>query len=324
MKDIFITYGDTVKTLRIGYLSTLYHTSHLLKCTGWLNENGIKASWSLYGTGPAMVEAFAAGEIDLGYIGLPPAMIGIDRGVPLRCIGGGHIEGTIMIAGSEYAAAKNSSSTAQVLRQFCGKAIGSPARGSIHDVIIRYLLKRYQIDGVEVKNFSWADLIPAAIEEGEVQGAVGTPQLAVVAQTFYHQKIILPPDCLWPFNPSYGIVIRENLHGDTELLKVFLQTHEQACAFLREKPQEAAGLLAENNKAIDKNFILNTLSISPKYCASLPAEYLASTLAFVLVLKEMGYLMRSLLQEDIFDLSFIQSIHPDPHHYSEVIKDKKY
>ena len=135
-----------------------------------------------------MVEAFAAGEIDLGYIGLPPAMIGIDRGIPVRCIGGGHIEGTIMIAGSEYAAAEDSSSVAEVLSQFCGKAIGSPARGSIHDVIIRYLLKRYQIDGVEVKNFSWADLIPAAIAEGEVQGAVGTPQLAVVAQTFYQSE----------------------------------------------------------------------------------------------------------------------------------------
>jgi len=319
MKDIFITYGDTVKTLRIGYLSTLYHTSHLLKCTGWLNENGIKASWSLYGNGPAMVEAFAAGEIDLGYIGLPPAMIGIDRAVPLRCIGGGHIEGTIMIAGAEYAAAKNSGSVAEVLSQFCGKAIGSPARGSIHDVIIRYLLNRYQIDGVEVKNFSWADLIPAAIEEGEIQGAVGTPQLAVVAQTFYSQKIILPPDCLWPFNPSYGIVIRENLLGETELLKVFLQTHEHACAFLREKPQDAAELLAKESKAVNRNFILNTLSISSKYCASLPLEYIASTMEFVPVLKEMGYLKRSFLQEDLFDLSFIEAIHPEPHHYNVLI-----
>jgi len=305
-----------MKTLRIGYLSTLYHTSHLLKCTGWLNENGIKASWSLYGTGPAMLEAFAAGEIDLGYIGLPPAMIGIDRGIPLRCIGGGHIEGTIMIARTEYSAVQDSSSVANVLRQYQGQKIGSPARGSIHDVIIRYLLNRYQIDGVEVKNFSWADLIPAAIEEGEIQGAVGTPQLAVMARTFYGQGIILPPDCLWPFNPSYGIVVRENLLDDTELLKIFLQTHEQACNFLREKPQDAAELLAKESKAVNRNFILNTLSISPKYCASLPSEYIASTMEFVPVLKEMGYLKQSLRQEDIFNLSFIQAIHPEPHHYN--------
>ena len=306
-----------MKTLRIGYLSTIYHTSHFLKCTGWLKNNGIKALWSLYGTGPAMVEAFAAGEIDLGYIGLPPAMIGIDRGVPLRCIGGGHIEGTIMIAGSEYAAGHDSSSVADVLSQFRGKAIGSPARGSIHDVIIRHMLNHFQIDSVAVKNFSWADLIPSAIEEDEIQGAVGTPQLGVVARTFYGQDIILPPASLWPFNPSYGIVVRENLLDDTELLKIFLQTHEHACNFLREKPQEAAELLAQEGKAVSRNFILNTLSISPKYCASLPSEYLASTLEFVPVLQEMGYLKKSLLKEDIFDRSFIESIHPEPHHYNE-------
>jgi NitT/TauT family transport system substrate-binding protein len=304
-----------VQALRIGYLSTLYHTSHILKRMGWLDEHGIKTSWSLYGTGPAMVEAFAAGAIDMGYIGLPPAMIGIDRGIPLRCIGGGHIEGTIMIARTEFSTSQNLSSVAQVLSQFCGKAIGSPARGSIHDVIIRYLLNQFQLDGVKVQNFPWADLIPAAIEEGEIQGAVGTPQLAVVSQTFYNQKIILSPDCLWPFNPSYGIVIRENLLGDTELLKAFLQTHEQACNFLKEKPQEAAELLAQESRAVSRDFILNTLSISPKYCASLPIEYIASTMEFVPVLKEMGYLKRSLLQEDIFNLSFIQVIHPELHHY---------
>ncbi len=305
-----------MKTLRIGYLSTLYHTSHLLKCTGWLNEHGINASWSLYGTGPAMVEAFAAGEIDLGYIGLPPAMIGIDRGTPLRCIGGGHIEGTMMIAGERYAAAADAHSLAAVLRQFRGAALGSPARGSIHDVIIRHLLHRYQIAGVAVKNFPWADLIPAAIAEGDIQGAVGTPQLAVVAQTFYRQKIILPPDYIWPFNPSYGIVVRADLLGEAELLTLFLQTHEQACCFLREKPQVAAELLAKEQKAVNRNFIRDTLAISPKYCASLPAEYVASTMTFVPVLQEMGYLKKTLLPEDIFDRSFIQAIHPGPHHYT--------
>jgi NitT/TauT family transport system substrate-binding protein len=73
-----------MKTVRIGYLSTIYHTAHILKRSAWLDGLGVSSSWRLFGTGPAMVEAFAAGEIELGYIGLPPAMIGIDRGVPLR------------------------------------------------------------------------------------------------------------------------------------------------------------------------------------------------------------------------------------------------
>ena len=86
-----------MKQFTIGYLSTMYHTSHLIRAQGWIEkELKLFPEWVLFPTGPAMVEAFAAGSIDLGYIGLPPAMIGIDKGVPLVCIAGGHVEGTVM------------------------------------------------------------------------------------------------------------------------------------------------------------------------------------------------------------------------------------
>jgi NitT/TauT family transport system substrate-binding protein len=313
-----------MRTVRIGYLSTIYHTSHIIQHRPWLDGLSVNASWRLFGTGPAMVEAFAAGDIDLGYIGLPPAMIGIDRGVPLRCIAGGHVEGTIMIAGSSYAPLHRLDSLQAVLSQFAGKKIGSPARGSIHDVIIRFLLRKFQIEGIEVINFPWADLIPAAIDEAEIDGAVGTPQLAVVARLFYGQEIVLPPDSLWRFSPSYGIVVREELLKEADLLQEFLQLHEKACNFMRLQPEKAAALLAGENRAMSPDFILKTCAISPKYCASLPDEYIQSTLEFVPVLKNMGYLKRSLTREDIFDCSFIEATHPEPHHYSEITKDKKY
>jgi len=304
-----------MRTVRIGYLSTIYHTSHILKRGTWLDELGVNAAWRLFGTGPAMVEAFSAGEIDLGYIGLPPAMIGIDRGVALRCIAGGHVEGTVMISGSGYVPLRRPDSVQAVLGWFRGKKIGSPARGSIHDVIIRFLLQKFHIEGAAVINFPWADLIPAAIDEGELDGAVGTPQLAVVARQFYGQEIVLPPDSLWRFSPSYGIVVRQELLKEAELLRGFLLLHEKACNLVRQKPEKAAAQLAEENRAMSPDFIAATCAISPKYCASLPDAYLQSTLDFVPVLQNMGYLKRSLTREDIFDCSLIKEIHPEQQHY---------
>jgi NitT/TauT family transport system substrate-binding protein len=43
----------------------------------WKEKIGIKTNWRLFPTGPEMVKAFFRGELDLGYMGLPPAMIGI-------------------------------------------------------------------------------------------------------------------------------------------------------------------------------------------------------------------------------------------------------
>ena len=127
-----------MKNLRLGYLSTMYHTSHIIKNLRWIETSvEIKSDWSLFGTGPSMVKAFKEGSLDIGYIGLPPAMIGIEKGLPLKCIAGGHVEGTVMIGRNEFSSLAELGSTENVLQQFAGKKIGAPSAGSIHDVIAR-------------------------------------------------------------------------------------------------------------------------------------------------------------------------------------------
>ena len=109
--------------LFIGYLSTLYHTSFILRGSGQLKELGINASWKLFPNGPAMLEAFEKQKINLGYIGLPPAMIGIARGLKIRCAAGGHVEGTVLIGGQSCQVKETAS---DALSQFQGKTIGTP------------------------------------------------------------------------------------------------------------------------------------------------------------------------------------------------------
>ena len=91
------------EVLRIGHLSTMYHTNFILMGDSSFREDlNANVKWTLFGTGPEMVKAFERKELDIGYMGLPPAIIGIDRGVPIRCVAGGHIEGTIIIAKKEF------------------------------------------------------------------------------------------------------------------------------------------------------------------------------------------------------------------------------
>ena len=305
-----------MKQIRIGYLSTLYHTSHILKHQGCIDEElGVEAQWRLFGTGPAMIEAFARGELDLGYIGLPPAMIGISRGVPLKCIAGGHVEGTVLVGPAAMGTAHDMHERNDILARFAGKKIGAPSRGSIHDIIIRHLLHTQGIAGAAVVNFSWADLIPQAIADGEIAAAVGTPPLAAVAQTWYGHSIIIPPRLLWPFNPSCGIVVHAAMLKDRGFLEGFIGLHEQACTCIREQPLEAARILSQAVKVVDAAFVQNVFAISPHYCAALPKPYRLATMAFIPVLRELGYIDRELSEQEIFDLSFIGQVHAGPHHY---------
>jgi len=310
------------KQLKIGYLSTMYHTSHIIKKEGWVEKSlKIKTEWKLFPTGPAMVEAFAATKIDIGYIGLPPAMIGMEKGIPIKCIAGGHVEGTVMIAPDNYQSFNELHDIDQVLKQFQGKNLGSPTRGSIHDVIIRNLIDK-QKENIYIKNFSWADLIPEAFDNGEIAGAVGTPPLAVVCAQECGTKITITPHKLWPYNPSYGIVVRKELFTEKPLLEEFLKLHENACNLIREKPLEAASIISDAVKVVDSSFVIKVFQISPKYCASLPKTYIDSTMKFVAVLNQLGYIKNDLAEEDIFDLSTIHKIHPEPDHYNNPGKIK--
>jgi NitT/TauT family transport system substrate-binding protein len=302
--------------IRIGYLSTLYHTSHILRYQGCIEQDlGVSPQWLLFGTGPAMIEAFSRGELDLGYIGLPPAMIGISRGMALKCIAGGHIEGSVMVGPEAAGVAQDAADIDDIVGRLAGKKIGAPARGSIHDIILRHLLHTRGITGAEVVNYSWADLMPQAIVDGEIAAAMGTPPLAAVAQAWYGLGIIIPPRLLWPFNPSYGIVAAEGMLTQRLLLEGFLRLHEKASNLIRESADEAARIVARELKAVDAGFVRKVFAISPHYCAALPEPYLRAAMAFVPVLRELGSINRELSGQEVFDLSFIAQVHPAGHHY---------
>ncbi|MDP6180907.1 MAG: hypothetical protein QGG48_13560, partial [Desulfatiglandales bacterium] len=144
----------------------------------------------------------------------------------------------------------------------------------------------------------------------------GTPPIAVLAQKWYGHSVVIPPAFLWPFNPSYGIVIEEAMLEEEGILEQFLMLHEKACNLIINGPLEAAGVLADEARVVDEEFVLKILSVSPRYCASLPKEYIDSSMAFIPVLQQMGYLSRGLSENEIFEFSIIKKVHPDPHHYS--------
>jgi len=282
--------------------------------TEWLEKAGILATWKLFASGPDIVKAFANKEIDIGYIGLPPAIIGIDRGVPIICVAGGHVEGTILIARKDYKTLSELIEFNIVIRQFEGKIIGSPPKGSIHDVIINNIITEAKLD-IQVKNFPWTDFVLEALIDGDIDAAVGTPSLAAAAARACEAKIIIPPDQLWKNNPSYGIVIRKELMKNTDIIMRFLELHEKASNLIRTEPEKAAKMVSKLTGIVDKDFLINAYGISPKYCSMLSSGFVSSTMDFVPVLHRLKYISRIISETEIFEYGFINKVHKEPHHY---------
>ncbi len=307
--------------ITIGHLSTTYHTNFLLMDDPDFKQDiDRNISWKLFGTGPAMVEAFTKGELDIGYMGLPPAIIGIDKGAPIKCIAGGHVEGTIMISRSQYKPIFSlNESIGDVLAQFRGKVIGTPSRGSIHDVIINHYLEKFDLkEEIELRNYKQAELIALDMQQGKLDGGVGTPALAAYAETLLNSHLIIPANLLIPNNPSYGIFFSERLiQSNPEVGKIFLNHHKKASEILRESKERAVNLICKSMDVLhnNKKYVKDVLEISPKYCIALSNEYLQSTQFFVNILFELGYIQKKLNVEDFCNFQFIREIHPEEHHY---------
>ncbi|TAN42646.1 MAG: ABC transporter substrate-binding protein [Nitrospirae bacterium] len=295
--------------LRIGHLSTFYHTATILmdRAVGPHAD----AEWRLFGTGPAIVDALEKNGLDIAYIGLPPAIIGIQRGVPIKCVAGGHVEGTVMTGFNKYKGLPETDSLELILNQFKGGKIGVPGKGSIHDLILQDSLQKYGLrQAIEVVNYPWSDLTLEDLVKHRIEAAFGTPALAVAARRYADCKILYPPSKLWPDNPSYGILTTKSfLEAHRDIVIDFLKAHCLATELLLNDPRKAAALIAGNVGVIDEDFVFETLSVSPKYCARITEAYTNCTMKLMLAMKTLGYIEREIGADEIFDTSLIADIH---------------
>jgi len=306
--------------LNIGHLSTAYHTNFILMADKNLEKDFNRdIKWTLFGTGPAMVEAFMNDKLDIGYMGLPPAIVGIDKGVPIKCVAGGHVEGTIVVAKKKYKTLHElNNNLYDAFNQFKDKSIGVPSKGSIHDVILSFYLNKYKLqDDIIVKHYKQAEFIALDMKEGILEGGVGTPALAVFSSTILDSHLIIPPNSLWENNPSYGIFSTEKfIENHPEIIIKFLTHHKNASSLIRNSPSQGAEKIGNTFEIITEKYAKLILEISPKYCIALSEGYVSSTMEFVKSLHRLGYIKRELNFDDIFNLKFIKKVHPEKDHYT--------
>jgi NitT/TauT family transport system substrate-binding protein len=81
------------------------------------------------------------------------------------------MEGTVLVG---LAGIRQRRTVRESLSQFRGRSIGTPKRGSIHDVILRQMVASAGFeDEIEIKNYDWADFILDAMIDGDVEGGAG-------------------------------------------------------------------------------------------------------------------------------------------------------
>lgn len=310
-------------TLKVGYLPSMCQAIYVLKQYKTLErELGVDVvEYKRYESGPLITQAFAQGDADIGFMGIPPVMIGIDKGVPIKVIASTHSEGSSLIAKSKgYKNLTQLGSIQAVLKQFDGKSIGAPGKGSIQDVIIRTELKKAELN-VTVKNIPIASTLPALLNEGQIEAYVVWPPFEMEGVLKGYGDVVIPSDKLWPYNPCCALVVTEKFekeHPDT--VQKLVELHNYASLFIMSHPEELANA-ANAELGINNETALASIEFSPKYCSLPDDRYINSTMDFVNALKDLGYTTNNLTEDQIFDLKYIKKAHPGPYDEPGTVKD---
>lgn len=230
---------DKPKKVRIGYLS-LVNGQLISKGLRYHEEEmGIPVEWYKFDSGRDVNTAMAAGSIDFGNIGLPPATVGIGSGLKYQGIFCANILGAV----ESMVARKGINS----VKDLVGKTVVAPFGSTTH-----YLLMQALKDaGVDKSKVKILDMSPseavASFMRGDIDAAyIWEPSLNKIVEA--GGKIILTSKEMGDrgyITWDVIVVQPEFASKYPDLVTKFVKSELRAIDFWNKNPEKAAGIVAK-------------------------------------------------------------------------------
>jgi len=222
--------------VRFGYLvADLHHISHIVaqdkEAGGGLSfyeKYGLvveDARGAPYANGGVEMDHFAAGDVDIGMLGAPPAITKhLNAGVNTVIVG------QVNEIGSALVVAKNINRFSDLI----GKTIATPGHSSIQFFL---LLNYAQQQGVDISRINVIDMPPkdmrAKLEAGDLGGFLVWEPFASEAVVAGFGKILATSQDIWPNHLDCGVVVdRKFAQVNPAVVERFLQAHQASTAWV--------------------------------------------------------------------------------------------
>lgn len=230
--------------VRIAHFPNITHSQALVGLANGEFQKQIGENYDVefktFNAGPAELEAFLAGEVDLGYIGPGPAINGyVKSGGELVILAGATNAGAILVSAKDL--------IIDDLKDLAGKKIAVPQLGNTQHLSLLNLLAQNGLSDttkggdVEIVAADNPD-IKTLLDSGEVDAAFvpepwGSRLVAEVGA-----NIILDYDEVFRdgrYTTAVVIGRREFVEAHPQIVEAFLKAHVELTAYINENPAQA-------------------------------------------------------------------------------------
>jgi NitT/TauT family transport system substrate-binding protein len=231
--------------VRIGYLlGDLHQISFAVALEkGFFKDAGIEVKEvGPFDAGPAEMNALEADQEDMGWVGMPPAILAAARKVELSIVAGVNSEGSALVVNS----AINS------VADLRGKKIATPQPGSIQYVLLGMLLAKNNMSSRDLEILAGTIKppdMPGALETGRIDGYIIWEPYAAAAVVRGAGKVLVESKDIWPGHPCCVVVVRKDFaQQNPEAVAGVVAAHKRATEFIQKNPAEAKKIAVKFTK----------------------------------------------------------------------------
>ncbi|MBA4268849.1 MAG: nitrate ABC transporter substrate-binding protein [Methylobacterium sp.] len=311
--------AQTAIPARIGYIPIIGTAPvFVAQGEGWLKDAGIAASFTVFESGPNMIQAFASGTIDFYLAGIAPLAVARSRGVDVRVVAATAIAENVFVAAPALAKFFTPGTAPAAAFKAHKAATGKAARlatqpaGSVPNTVLQYWLwevANADKGDVEVVPMG-IDATQQAVLAGAVEGGiVREPALTIVQSRNPGIKLVAGGQELFPGQPGTvlagsGAFVTKNPDAVQKLVDSLVR----AAALIAKDPDRAAPhVAAALGKGIVDPALIRKALVSPASTFEIdPRKIIEPSRAMQTYQVKLGSLEKELPFEGLFETQFFE------------------
>jgi NitT/TauT family transport system substrate-binding protein len=228
--------------VRIGYLSKDLHQLALKVAieNGYFDREGIKVELVQYGNGGLEMDGFAGGQIDMGYLGVAPALTkAINQNINITILASANLEGSaIMGSKTEYDAGHVTNITDLV-----GKGVYLPGPSTVQNFLLRLALNQ---SGLSFSNITALNTQPYLMADSltpENPAFVAWEPFDALAEYEGKAVPLLLSHDIWPNHPCCVLATDNTFFSQhPDIVENVTRIHQEATDWIITHPTEAIAI----------------------------------------------------------------------------------
>ncbi len=306
--------------LRVGFISIIPMTQlFVIEGERWAGAAGLDLILKRFSSGPPMIDALGAGDLDVAYVGIGPAMVARARGADVKVVAANIVEQVALIGRGALVAAFDATPTpAEAFRRFREQS-GRPARiatlppGAVPDTVLRYYLRDVgKTDGLIDILGVGEDEVQRLLLAGAVDAAsIVEPILTIALEHDRSARILARPSQMLPHHPGavvlvHGSVIADNRNAVAQLVIL----HVRATEFARSNPDRTTADTVEflGRGLVDPAVVRKALTSDATNLIADPHVIVEPTRVLQAFQRNLGTQSAPIDVDALFDFSFYDAV----------------